>query len=95
MSDKKTQDITAALNQGAAVSKEWLEDFLEFCRDPEDRRDTGLRKAARALGISHPRLKYLMESDKLMDEQIQIAEKVRKLMKMSDSAIFKKMKGKK
>lgn len=94
MPQKKSQDITAAPNIGAAMSKKWLEEFVELCRDPEDRRDKGLRKASRVLGISHSRLKYLMESDKLMDGQIQLAEKVRKFMKLSDSAMYRKLVGK-
>lgn len=81
-------DVKSTASNTAVMSKKYLEDFVASCRDMNDRRDRGVRKAARLLGISHQRLMYLLETDGVLEERSPIIEKIRKHLKLSKSAMY-------
>lgn len=85
MSEEQNPSITAQM------AKRWIEELIELFRDPDNPRDRGIRKCARALGIDHERLIYLRDHEERLAEQFEIIEKARKLLKISESKMYRKL----
>ena len=69
------------------MPKKWLQELLDLYEGNETH-------AAKSVGISRQRLRYLMDAEKNFDEVAQVADRARRVLKHSKSAMYDKLVGK-